>query len=197
MPTKATKKTAQPNVYRPKQATQKSVRYKKEFVEQAAFLAKVGCTDAEVAEFFKVSTRTIHRWKNAHKEFQQALEIGKAEADQRVKDALYSRAVGYYKTVQKAFVRQSDGEVIFAEYQEHVSPDVTACIFWLKNREPHNWRERKEITGADGGPIEVDHTPRKVIAEKLQVMRTRLLSKPEEKDVVEVEAEVVDGDAAT
>lgn len=197
MATKATKKTKDPNVYRPKQAAQRSVRYKKEFVQQAEFLAKVGCTDAEFAEFFKVSIRTIHRWKNSHKEFQQALEIGKGEADQRVKDALYSRAVGYYKTIQKPFIRQSDGEVIFAEYQEHVPPDVTACIFWLKNREPHNWRERKEITGADGGPIEVDHTPRKVIAEKLQVMRTRLLETSDKKELVDIEVEVVDDNAGT
>jgi hypothetical protein len=26
-------------------------------------------------------------------------------------------------------------------YVEHVPPDVTACIFWLKNRDPAHWRD--------------------------------------------------------
>jgi hypothetical protein len=26
-------------------------------------------------------------------------------------------------------------------YREHVPPDVTACIFWLKNRDPAHWRD--------------------------------------------------------
>jgi hypothetical protein len=26
-------------------------------------------------------------------------------------------------------------------YREHVPPDVTACIFWLKNRDPTHWRD--------------------------------------------------------
>jgi hypothetical protein len=33
---------------------------------------------------------------------------------------------------------------IFVPYTEHVPPDVTACIFWLKNRRPKEWRDRVE-----------------------------------------------------
>ena len=29
---------------------------------------------------------------------------------------------------------------VYAPYVEHVPPDVTACIFWLKNRDPQHWR---------------------------------------------------------
>ena len=186
--TKATKKSTT-NVVKRKAAPERSKRYQKAFDEQAAFLAAMGCTDAELADFFKVSVRTIHRWKEAHHSFRQALEVAKDVADERVEKALYSRAIGYWKTVTKV-VTDEKGKTQFAEYQEFVPGDVTAQIFWLKNRQPHNWRERKEITGADGGPIQVNHGPREAISQKLEAMRKRL-APPDERQVVDVVAEPV------
>jgi hypothetical protein len=34
---------------------------------------------------------------------------------------------------------------IYAPYFEHVPPDVTAGIFWLKNRDPARWRDAWQI----------------------------------------------------
>ena len=38
---------------------------------------------------------------------------------------------------------------------KHVLPDTTAQIFWLKNRKPNEWRDKKqtELTGANGGNL--------------------------------------------
>ena len=30
---------------------------------------------------------------------------------------------------------------VYAPYREHVPPDTTAAIFWLKNRDPARWRD--------------------------------------------------------
>jgi hypothetical protein len=38
-----------------------------------------------------------------------------------------------------------DGVVTQVKYRQHVPPDTTACIFWLKNRRPDLWRDRHEI----------------------------------------------------
>jgi hypothetical protein len=59
---------------------------------------------------------------------------GKAEADNRVERSLYERANGYSYDAFKIF-RTKDGDIIRAPYREHVPPDITACIFWLKNRD--------------------------------------------------------------
>lgn len=47
--------------------------------------------------------------------------------------------------------------VLVEEKTKEVPPDVTAQIFWLKNRKPNEWREKQqnEITGAGGGPLQV------------------------------------------
>lgn len=40
--------------------------------------------------------------------------------------------------------------VLVEEKTKEVSPDVTAQIFWLKNRRPETWRDKKEIGGEIG-----------------------------------------------
>jgi hypothetical protein len=91
---------------------------------------RAGFTDRELAELFDVSLSTIEKWKRQRDEFRNDLKIGKAEADKHVERSLYERATGYsYNTVK-----------IFRDI-EHVPPDVTAQIFWLKNRDPAHWRD--------------------------------------------------------
>jgi len=118
-------------------------KFKPAFVEQAAKLCTLGATDIELADFFGVSVRTIYRWSAEHGEFCQALKQGKEVADERVTRALYHRATGYsFDTVK---IMQYEGAVMEVPYREHVAPDTTAMIFWLKNRRPDLWREKQEI----------------------------------------------------
>jgi hypothetical protein len=34
---------------------------------------------------------------------------------------------------------------VYAPYREHVPPDTTAAIFWLKNRDPARWRDAWQL----------------------------------------------------
>lgn len=127
--------------------------YKPEYCEQAQKLCQLGATDREVADFFEVDERTIYRWKHAHPEFCQALKVGKEVADERVEQALYRKAIGYKHDAVKIFNDQ--GSPLVVDYVEHVAPDTTACIFWLKNRKRAEWRDKvdHELTGKDGAPL--------------------------------------------
>jgi hypothetical protein len=73
-----------------------------------------------------------------------SLKAGKEEADSRVEQSLYQRAVGYSFESEKVFCNK-DGEVTRVPIVEHVPPDVTACIFWLKNRDPAHWRDAWQL----------------------------------------------------
>lgn len=130
-------------------------KFKPEFVQQAEKLCKLGATDLELADFFEVSRETIWRWSQAHDDFCNALKAGKAEADERVERSLYAKAIGYTHDAVKIF--NADGTPLIVPYREHVAPDTTAAIFWLKNRKPAEWRDRiqQEHTGENGGPIRV------------------------------------------
>ncbi|MBO3760370.1 hypothetical protein [Ciceribacter sp. L1K22] len=117
--------------------------YEEKFADQAKMLATLGATDLEISQFFNVSLRTIHRWKIEHEEFREALEIGKDEADAKVEESLYRRAVGYTFDSEKILV--VEGEVQRVETMEHVPPDVKAATFWLQNRRPGIWRDTKHL----------------------------------------------------
>ena len=92
-----------------------------------------------------VTERTLLNWKKDHPEFLEALKLGKENADDRVERSLYNRAVGYSFESVKVF--QFQGAIIEAPITEHVPPDTTAGIFWLKNRRPDLWRDVKAIEG--------------------------------------------------
>ncbi len=117
--------------------------YKPEMVKQAAKLCALGATDMEIADFFGVAVCTISRWKNVHPEFCSALKVAKEIADNRVERSLFNRAVGY--TYDAVKILQYEGEPVVVPYEEHVPPDTTACIFWLKNRKPEEWRDRHQV----------------------------------------------------
>lgn len=113
--------------------------YDPRFVAIAAKMCALGGTDRDLAEALEVDERTVQRWRARHEEFAAACTAGKTHADDRVERSLYSRAVGYTFDSEKLFCHE--GEVIRAPIIEHVPPDVTACIFWLKNRRPELWRD--------------------------------------------------------
>ena len=119
--------------------------YKPAYAEGASKLARLGATDAEIADFYDVDVRTIHRWKIAHKEFCHSIRAGKEEADARVERALYHKAIGYDQDAVKIFMPAGAAEPVYAPYVERIAPDTTAAMFWLKNRKPDEWRDKTAV----------------------------------------------------
>jgi hypothetical protein len=119
--------------------------YKSEFANEAKGLCEQGATDKELAEYFGVSDRTINRWKVEFPEFRQSLKAGKDAADDRVEASLYHRAVGYSHEAVKIFMPANAPAPVYAPFTEHLPPDTTAAIFWLKNRRPAEWRDKQDI----------------------------------------------------
>jgi len=146
-------------------------KFRPEFTEQAAKLAALGATDREAAEFFGVSEATLHRWKHEHPEFCESLKVGKEQADARVEQSLYRRALGYTHDAVKIAVNAA-GEITQVPFVEAYPPDTTAAIFWLKNRKPGEWRDVKaqEHSGPNGGPIRTRPDMSGLTAEQLAAL---------------------------
>ena len=106
--------------------------------ERAMELAAIGGTNASIAKELGVACSTLSLWMKDNEEFSDSLKAGKAIADDAVESALHSRACGFVGP---------DGV--------YHPPHPTACVFWLKNRRPDQWRDssRQEITGADGRAV--------------------------------------------
>jgi hypothetical protein len=102
-----------------------------------------GKTDKQVADTIGVSLRTIHYWKSTEPDFLHSLKEGKNAADELVESSLFRRATGYSHDEEKIFVYE--GRVIRVKTEKHYPPDVSAQIFWLKNRKPTEWRDTRII----------------------------------------------------
>ena len=111
----------------------------------------------DVAIALKTTLVMISTWMKKFPEFRAAIEGGRAARDEQIVSALFHRARGYEHEAEKIFCQ--NGMVTKVKYTEHYPPDAASAIFWLKNRQPDDWKDvsTKEITGADGGPIEIQH----------------------------------------
>jgi hypothetical protein len=123
-------------------------KYDPVYAKIARKCAMRGMTRAEIAEVLQICRDTLYRWTLAYRPFSDALNAGTSVADDRVERCLYERAVGYSFESEKIFCSK-DGLVTRVATTEHVPPDVTAQIFWLKNRRREEWRDKIEhdVTG--------------------------------------------------
>ena len=81
--------------------------------------ARDGLTDEQIAHNMGIRRTTLYDWKNKYPDINDALKKGKEIVDYEVENALLKRA------------KQGD---------------VTAQIFWLKNRRPEKWRDKVQFT---------------------------------------------------
>lgn len=119
--------------------------------------ARAGLTDEQIAHNMGVSRSTLAAWKRAHGDISDALKKGKEVVDFEVENALLKRALGYEYTEERIETSQKDGTKVI-QTVKHVAADVTAQIFWLKNRMPDRWRDKPapdEGSGEGGGVIEL------------------------------------------
>lgn len=81
--------------------------------------ARDGLIDEQIAHNMGIRRTTLYDWKNKYPDINDALKKGKEIVDYEVENALLKRA------------KQGD---------------VTAQIFWLKNRRPEKWRDKVQFT---------------------------------------------------
>ena len=78
-----------------------------------------GLDDEQIArDKVGVSRQKLYNWRKKYEEIDEALRMGKDVADRQVENALFKAAL---------------------------EGNVTAIIFWLKNRKPDKWRDMKNI----------------------------------------------------
>lgn len=142
--------------------------------------ARDGFTIEQIAEKLGVAASTFFDYKNKYPELSEALKKGQEVADVEVENALFKRAIGYrYDEVTREATKVKDPDTgewvdVMAETKrvtKEVQPDVTAQIFWLKNRRPDVWRDKKDVSTEVGGSLQVmSHDLRKLSPEELMAL---------------------------
>ena len=110
--------------------------------------ARDGLTDKQIAEIMGVAYSTFRDWIKRFPALSAPLKRGKEVIDRQVENALLKRALGY-EYVETTKELTDLGLTVTKQVTKQVAPDTTAQIFWLKNRKPQEWRDKKEteVTG--------------------------------------------------
>ena len=105
-------------------------------------MAQRGPTQAEIADCFGVNARTLQYWLLQYPELQDAIAVGNEAFDTRVERALAERAIGFFVDISVWTGKMDrDGKPIMIDERRYFPPDVTAGIYWTKNRMPEKWRD--------------------------------------------------------
>jgi hypothetical protein len=78
--------------------------------------AREGLTDEQIANNLGISTSTFYEYKKNYSEFSEAIKKGKEIVDFEVENALLKNAL---------------------------NGNITAQIYWLNNRKPKQWRNKR------------------------------------------------------
>jgi len=102
----------------------------------------------EICDSWQISSFTFYRWLEIHPEMLKAYQQGLTVVDAQVTESLLKNATGYEYTEttvkESGEGGQTSKEVI--TYHKHRPGDTSAQRFWLSNRRPRAWGEKKEIT---------------------------------------------------
>lgn len=112
--------------------------------------ARDGLTDEQIAYNMGISVKTLYNWKEKHLPILQSLKKGKEVVDRLVENALLKRALGCTckEITKELFIDKKTGTEelkITKVVEKDVPPDTTAQIFWLKNRKPEQWRDKRQV----------------------------------------------------
>lgn len=113
-------------------------KYSEDLKNQMLTLYREGKTDAGVAKAVGVSIRTLYSWKESNSAFLQAVKEAKEIPDDRIESMLYLAATGYSYYEEKTL--RHGNKQVRVKVLKHRPPDVTAMIFWLKNRRRNEWK---------------------------------------------------------
>lgn len=110
--------------------------------------ARAGLTMEQIAHNCGIKRITLYSWMDKYPEIADALKRGKEVVDMEVERALLNNALGYTITEQ-----QMDDKGNKRIVKKNIPANVTAQIFWLKNRMPDRWRDRTEQEISGGLPV--------------------------------------------
>lgn len=88
--------------------------------------AREGLTNEQIARKLGINPDTLYKYQNKYSEFADALKKGKEIVDYEVENALLKNAL---------------------------EGNVTAQIYWLNNRKPKHWRNKRENTESNNKEI--------------------------------------------
>jgi hypothetical protein len=118
--------------------------------------AQLGLIGKQIAKNMGVGYGTLMEWQAKFPQIAEAIKSGRVVKDFEVENALLQRAMGYQYEEDVLEPNEKGELVVVKKVIKSQAPDVTAQIFWLKNRQPERWRDKIEIKNEHEGKIIIE-----------------------------------------
>ena len=116
----------------------------KENLIRIQYWVRCGYTEKKICEMLGVSQHPWDKAKKYSQDLRDILRNAKDVVDTKVENQLLKRAMGY--EYDETIEEYEAGFLVRKKViHKHMPPDTTAQIWWLKNRRPAEWRDRREV----------------------------------------------------
>lgn len=109
-----------------------------------------GLTQAAIAEKIGIDPTTLSRWTKRVEPIKKVMFQSKELVDYRVENALLKAALGYETVEEEVIIGKADPEgnreVRRRTVTKEVGPNVVACMAWLNNKKPNEWKRNRDNT---------------------------------------------------
>ena len=109
---------------------------------------EAGVTIDEICERIGIASSSWFEYVNKHEVLRNLVEWGRSVTNTRVENSLLRAAIGYdYEEIKTVVEEDKNGKkrTRIEKVKRHMPPNPTAMVFWLKNRAPNEWNDRREI----------------------------------------------------
>jgi len=125
------------------------MKYSEELTEKICKHLKKGNTVTTTCQAVGIAKSTFYEWVENKSDFSDAIKKAMAIPDKKVENALYKSAIMGHRYKEKEFKAVAVGEKIkmipVKTVTKIIPPNVTAQIFYLKNRQPDEWKDRHDL----------------------------------------------------
>ncbi|MDB5056120.1 MAG: transposase [Bacilli bacterium] len=95
-----------------------------------------------------IAPATWYEYVDKHPVLAELVKWGRAFTNISVENSLFRSATGYeYEEIKTVVEEDKNGKkrTRIEKVKRHMPPNPTAMVFWLKNRVPTDWNDRREI----------------------------------------------------
>lgn len=125
--------------------------------------AQSGLNNDQIANNIGINRSTLYDWQKKYPDILDAMKKGKEVVDFEVENALLKSALGYEVEETKQYIADTpNGQQKRVEkIKKHIPPNVTAQIFWLRNRKNEMWTN-KDIVDIQKIKTEISHKEKQI-----------------------------------
>jgi len=136
------------------------MKYSEELIEKICRHLKQGATITSTCQAIGISRETFYDWMKKKPDVSDTIKKAMAIPDKKVENALFKSATMGHRYKEKEFKAVAVGEKIkmipLKTVTKIIPPNVTAQIFYLKNRQPDEWSDKQDIEHSGDLNIKVE-----------------------------------------